>query len=397
MSAPVDKPRFNGAGPAMLASAGIGLAGLALTGVRAAGDVKTALYAYLMAFAYWLGLSLAALVLLLILHAAKARWTVALRRPVEVGAASVAIFPLLFIPIALGFRVLYPWAGSHEGLDEEMQHLLHHRAPYLNPTFFFVRAAIFFFVWIVVSQLLLRWSTKQDESGEPRLTERMWKLGAGALPAVAITLTFAAIDWLMTTSMNWYSSMWGVYYFAGSFIAVISLLVIALVRLDQTPALGGTIKPAHWLSLGKFMLAFTCFWAYIAFSQYMLSWITNQPHEATFLIPRQQTVWRFAGYALMVGHIGIPFLLLLSRDLKLKPRRLAAVGAWILLMHAIDLYWVVMPKIRPEQLVPDWSNVTAFVGVGGVAIAFALFLMRGRHALPIKDPFIEDSLGYSRT
>jgi hypothetical protein len=397
MSAPSDKPRFAGGGSMMLAAGALGLAGLALTGVKAAGNPKTALYAYLVAFAFWLGLSLAALVLLMILHAAKARWTVALRRPVEVGAASVAIFPLLFVPIALGFRILYPWAGHHEGLDEETLHLLHHRAPYLNPTFFFVRAAIYFFVWILVSQLLLRWSTRQDESGDPKLTERMWKLGPGALPAVAITLTFAAIDWLMTISMQWFSSMWGVYYFAGSFVAVLSLLVIALVSLDGTPALEGVIKPAHWLSLGKFMLAFTCFWAYIAFSQYMLSWITNLPHATAFLIPRQQTAWRYIGWALMAGHFGIPFILLLQRDLKFKPRRLAAIGAWILVMHAIDLHWVVMPQVRPEQPLPDWSNLTAFVGVGGVAIAFALFLMRGRRALPVKDPFLEESLGYKRT
>ena len=293
-------------------------------------------------------------------------------------------------------KQLFPWAGPTEGLSEEAIHLIHHRAPYLNPTFFLVRAAIYFLVWITFSRLFLSWSTRQDESGAPALTQKAWSLGAGGLPVVGITLTFAAIDWLMSLGTMWFSSMWGIYYFAGSFVGCLALLINILVFLDRSPALEGVLKTAHWLSLGKFLLAFTCFWAYIAFSQYMLVWVANLPDTIPWLLERQQHGWKWVGIGLILGHFAVPFAVLLSRAVKKNPVWLATVGLWILFIHYVDLYWVVMPQVRPGQPLLDWSNVTAWVGVGGAAVAFGIYLMRGRYALPVRDPFLDDSLTYSR-
>jgi hypothetical protein len=378
-------------------SLGVAVVGLALTAVRGHAAPRVALAAYLVAFTYWVGLGLGALALLMAFHAARARWMVALRRPLEAIAASITVFPLLFVPIALGVRTLFPWAGSTEGLDEASVRLIHHRAPYLNPTAFVVRAAIYFTVWIVFARLFLRWSTRQDTSGAPELTVKAWRLGAGGLPALGLTLTFAAIDWLMSLGVRWYSTIWGVYYFAGSFVGAIALLIVALFLLARTPALHDAVRPAHWLSLGKLLLAFTCFWAYIAFSQYMLTWIGNTPDTIPWLLLRQDHAWRFIGVTLIVGHFVLPLALLLSHRRKMEPRRLAPVAAWILVIHYLDLYWLVIPQVQPDSILPDWSNLTAFVGVGGAAIATGLFLLRGRHALPVRDPFLAESLGYSRT
>ncbi len=259
------------------ASVAVAVVGLALTAIRGHFAPRVALAAYLVAFTYWVGLGLGALALLMAFHAARARWMVAVRRPLEAIAASITVFPILFVPIALGVRALFPWAGSTEGLDEATARLIHHRAPYLNPTFFVVRAAIYFTVWIAFARLFLRWSTRQDTSGAPELTVKAWRLGAGGLPALGLTLTFAAIDWLMSLGVRWYSTIWGVYYFAGSVVGAIALLIVAVSLLARTPALHDAVRPAHWLSLGKLLLAFTCFWAYIAFSQYMLTWIGNTP------------------------------------------------------------------------------------------------------------------------
>jgi hypothetical protein len=376
---------------------GVAVLGLGLTAIRGVASARLALSAYLVAFSYWLGLALGALALLMAFHATKSRWMVVVRRPLEAMAGALMAFPLLFLPIALGMRTLFPWAGATAGLDEEALSLLHHRAPYLNPTFFLVRAAVYFAVWIGLSSLFFRWSVRQDATGAPDLTVKAWKLGAGGLPALGLTLTFAAVDWLMSLGVRWYSTIWGVYYFAGSFVGAIALLILATLALTRTPALRDAVRVPHWLNLGKLLLAFTCFWAYIAFSQYMLTWIGNLPDTIPWMLDRQDHAWRWIGGSLLVGHFVVPFLLLLSRPRKMDPLRLAPVAAWLLAVHYLDLYWLVMPQVQPGSIVPDWSNLTAFLGVGGAAVATALALLRGRHALPVRDPFLAESLAYART
>ena len=389
-------PVFSGGSRTLKIAVAIAVAGLGLTALRGTSDVRVALASHLLAFSYWVGLGLATLVLLLILLASKATWTVVLRRLIEVNAASLSAAPLLFLPIAFGLRHLYPWAGPTDGLSEETQALLHHRAPYLNTPFFLLRAAIYFAIWIGLSRLFLRWSTRQDESGDRALTVRSWKLGAASLPIAGLTLTFASIDWLMSLSNEWYSTIWGVYIFAGSFVGAIALVIVVAFALDQTPYLPNALKPAHWLSLGKFLLAFTCFWAYVAFSQYLLTWIGNLPDTMPWMLLRQNHAWRWIGGALIVGHFLIPFFLLLSRKWKLDPRRLVTVAIFILVLHYVDLYWLVMPQLRPASILPDWSNLTAFFGVGGVVVATFILILRGRHVLPVRDPFLAESLGYSK-
>ncbi len=375
---------------------GAGVVGLGLTAARGMFDARVALSAYLVAFTYWLGLGLGALALLMIFLAAKARWMIVIRRTMEAAAGSLVAFPVLFVPIAFGMRTLFPWAGSLEGLDEESVRLVHHRAPYLNPTFFLIRAAIYFIVWVTLSGLLFRWSTRQDETRAPELTARAWKLGAAGLPALGLTLTFASFDWLMSLGIQWYSTIWGVYFFAGSFLGAIALVILISARLDTTPALQGAMKGPHWLSLGKLLLAFTCFWAYIAFSQYMLGWIGNLPSTLPWMLARQNHAYRWLLGALALGHFALPFLLLLSRARKLDPARLRRVAGWLLALHYVDLYWLVMPGVRPGTLMPDVAHLTAFLGVGGVASAVFVMLLGGRHALPVGDPFLAESLGYAR-
>jgi hypothetical protein len=391
-----ERPIFEGGRALFLASAAVAVAGFVLTGLLGASDVKVALSAYLVAFSYWLGLALGALAWLMAFHAARARWMVVVRRPLEAMAGAIVVFPVLFLPIAIGMRALFPWAGPTSGLDDETVRLLHHRAPYLNPTFFLVRAAIYFAVWLVFARLLWRWSTRQDESGAPDLTVKAWKLGAGGLPALGLTITFAAVDWLMSLGVRWYSTIWGVYYFTGSFLGAVALLILATFALTRTPALAGAVRVAHWRSLGALLLAFTCFWAYIAFSQYMLVWIGNLPDTVPWMLLRQDHAWRWIGWALIAGHFVAPFLLLLSRPRKMDPRRLAPVAAWILAIHYVDLYWLVMPQVRPGSIVPSLCDLTAFAGVGGAAVAAGVALLRGRHALPVRDPFLAESLAYAR-
>ena len=367
-------------------------AGLGLTAILAALGARRALFGYQVAFTYWVGVAVAALILLMIFHAAGARWMTVVRRLLEVIPLATAVLAVLFVPVALGMRHLFPWADL-SGVTGEALHLWQHRRPWLNVPFFLVRAAIYFGLWIAVSHLLHRWSVRQDESGEPGLTVKQRRLGAGALPPVALAMTFAAFDWQMSLESSLASTIFGVYYFAGSFVSAVAVLILAVVAARGSGLLPGVTED-HLHSLGKFLLAFTAFWAYIALSQYLLIWIANLPEEAPWYLLRNATGWRSVGLFLVLFHFVVPFFLLLSRDLKRSPRGLAAMASWILVVHYVDVYWVVMPRLHPEGPRPALVDLSAWVGIGAAALAFALWRLRGRPPVPVRDPFLPDSLGY---
>lgn len=374
-------------GAALAAAAGLGL-----TAASAAVDLRRALFAYHVAFTYWVGIAVGALVLLMIFHAAGARWMVVVRRVLEAIPIATAPLLLLFVPVALGMRHLFPWVDPG-GLAAEAQRLWQHRRPWLNPPFFLLRAALYFGLWIAASHLLYRWSVRQDDSGSPELTLKQRRLGAGALPLVALAMTFAAFDWQMSLEASLASTIFGVYFFAGSFVAAVAALALAVVAARQLGVLPG-VNENHLHSLGKLLLAFTAFWAYIALSQYLLIWIADLPEEAPWYLLRNASGWRGVGLFLVFFHFVIPFFLLLSRRLKRRPRPLAFMAAWILVVHYVDVYWVIMPRLHPDAPRPGPVDLAAWIGVGAAALAFVLWRLRGRPPVPVGDPFLPDSLRY---
>ncbi len=366
-------------------------------GVRArnlAGDPRRAIHGYLVAFVYWLGIALGALLLLGSFHASSAKWPVVLRRFLEQLPVSIPLFVLLFLPLLAGMRHLFGWVdvGALEG---ELRRSAEHKHPYLNVPFFLVRAAIYFVVWIGVAHLLRAWSVRQDEQGGLALTRWQRRLGAGSLPFLALTMTFAAFDWMMSLDLRFYSTIFGVYWFAGSFLGAFCLVAVgaALTRDDPTQ-FGAHMNLEHFHSVGKFILSFVAFWGYIAFSQFMLIWIANVPEEVPWYVVRIRGGWLWVFAFLAIFHFLVPFFLLLSRPLKRDPRRLAWVAAWMLLAHWVDLYWVIMPKLSERGPRPTLWDLTAFVGVGAIAVAFTLWRMHGVAAVPLRDPYIAESLRY---
>jgi hypothetical protein len=372
-----------------------GAAGLALTLLGGLlGDPRRVLYAYLVAFVYWLGLALGALILLGAFHAASAKWPVVLRRFLEAIPAALPLFVLLLVPILAGMRHVFPWVDLG-ALHGELRHVVEHKRPYLNPTFFVVRAAVYFVVWIGVASLLRGWSVRQDEAGGHDLTRKQRALGAGALPFLALTMTFAAFDWMMSLDPRFFSTIFGVYWFAGSFLGAFCLLAIgAAATRDDPTQFGAHMNLEHFHSLGKFMLSFVAFWGYIAFSQFMLIWIANVPEEIPWYVVRIHGGWGWMGAFLAVFHFVVPFFLLLSRPLKRDPRRLARLALWLLLVHWVDLYWVIMPSFGEAGPSPVIWDLAAFVGVGGLSVAFMLWRMHGVAAVPLRDPYLADSLRY---
>jgi hypothetical protein len=270
-----------------------------------------------------------------------------------------------------------------------------HKVAYLNATGFGIRAFVYFVVWIVVAVLLRGWSVRQDSAGGLTLTLWQRRLGTGSIPFVAFAMTFAAFDWMMSMNPRFYSTIFGVYWFAGSFVSAFAVVIIAAAATRPDPTgFGHFLNADHFHALGKFLLAFTAFWGYVAFSQFMLIWIANIPEEVPWYILRIEGGWRWVAAFLALFHFLVPFFLLLQRAVTRNPRRLAWVGAWILLVHWVDLYWLVMPHLFPDGPRPSLLDLTAFVGVGGVAVAWTVLRMRGVAAVPVQDPYLEDSLRY---
>jgi hypothetical protein len=376
-------------------SGAAGLAGLLVTLAGGLlGDPRRALFAYLVAFAYWIGIAIGALLLLGALHASNARWSVVARRFIETVPSVIPIFIVLFVPIVLGMRHLYTWFDPH-ALTGELAKVVAHRRGWLNGTGFVLRAGIYFVVWIVVAVLLRGWSVRQDSAGGVTLSLWQRRLGTGSIPFVAFAMSFAAFDWMMSLDPRFYSTIYGVYWFAGSFVSAIAVVLVAAAATQADPAgFGHFLNVDHFHALGKLLLAFVAFWGYVAFSQFMLIWIANIPEEVPWYILRINGGWKWVGAFLAVFHFLVPFFTLLQKAVTRNPRRLAWVAAWILLVHWIDLYWVVMPNVSPGGPRPSILDLAAFVGVGGVAVAWTVLRMRGVAAVPVRDPYLEDSLRY---
>ena len=385
---------FRGGGRWLTVGGLIGLVLLIVSLVGIVVDPKEAYYSYLVAFSYWGGIAVASVMLLMIFHATHARWMTVLRRPVEAMASSVWIFLLLFIPVILGMKEIYSWVDPSPDMGKEALKLLAHKAPWLNHTLFIVRAFGYLLIAGVFAWRLTSWSQRQDKEGGADLLGRSRRLSSGGLPFVALAITFAAFDWLMSLNPLWFSTIFGVYFFAGSFVSALSILAIVTHYGGVRNVFGGGLNIEHTHNIGKLMLAFVCFWTYVAFSQLLLIWIAGLPEEIPFYITRFKEGWAWIGVVLIFGNFFIPFGLLLSRPRKRNPRRLARVAVWILLVHYMDIYWLAMPTLHPDKPSFHWTSITAFFGVGLIAVAFGVSRLRGKLPVPVKDPYLAESLRY---
>jgi hypothetical protein len=396
----VDIQRFKGGGGAIGKALAVGVIGMVgvLAAMLVSADRKPVLFAYLIGFAFWAGIAMGSLILLMIWHAFRAKWPVVVRRPLEAMASTVPLFLVLAIPLLIpsNLELLYSWVNpaaagifTHHELG-----ILERKASYLNTGFFIARTVFYFVIAAVIASRLFRLSVRQDETGEAALTQKQRNLGTGALPLMALVITFAAFDWLMSLNPIWFSTIFGVYYFSGSFWSTLAILIITSSLATGRDLFGRYVSPEHLQNLGKLLFAFTCFWAYIGFSQMMLIWMANLPEEIPFFIVRMKGPWATWGVALILGHFVIPFAILLSRDIKRKPRALSLVAVWVLLMHLVDLIWLVLPTLDPNQITLHWSLLFALLGPGGLGIAYAIWKIRGHYTVPVRDPFLEASLRY---
>ena len=348
-------------------------------------------FSYLLNFAFFLSLSLGALFFVAVQHLSRASWSVIVRRLAEILAVNLPLLALLALPILLNLTKIYPWAaGESHGHDE----LLIHKQSYLNPVFFILRWAGYFIVWCVYALYYWRRSLLQDKTGNPQLTIHMETRSGPALVLFALTVTLASFDLLMSLDFTWFSTIFGVYFFAGGVVGFYALMTLLTLWLQRIGRLAKIVTIEHYHDYGKLMFAFVFFWAYIAFSQYMLIWYSNISEETAWMLKRQQNGWGWMGVVLIFGHFLLPFAGLISRYAKRNRHLLAIWAVWIFVMHWMDMYWVVMPELGLNRVPFHWLDITCFLGIGGIYIAGLARTAGNRPLVPIQDPRLEDSLRF---
>lgn len=375
----------------------VGAFGVLLSLVGLVFQPRLALSAWLVAFSWAVSIALGALIFLMCGYAAGAGWPVAVRRFTEAVTSTLPVLALALVPVLLGAEELYLWIHPPAHLGEEARRLLEHKAPYLNLPFFAARGVVYVVLWASIAWALQRWSFRGDRlrepaSGPPHRKERA--LSAAMLPPVGLTLTFASFDWLMSLQPEWFSTAFGLYYFAGGFVASLGLVAALAHAAQRSGLVEDKLTAFHFHALGRLLFAFSVFWAYIAFFQALLIQLANKPEEVTFFIARIHGGWGVAVWLLIFGRFLLPFFVLLPRSVKLRPPVVAGVGVFIVATHYLDIYWLVAPTVDGHGALPTWHDLAALAGVGGTSVAFAAWSLRGRPLLPVNDPLLDQALAY---
>jgi hypothetical protein len=370
---------------------GIALAGAVAVGL---GDTAKLQRAYLVAFMYVLSIALGALWFVTIQHLTNAKWSVVVRRVAEILASNMWVVGLLslgvVVPMLAGSTDLYAWL-DHARVEQD--HILHHKAAYLNVTFFTVRMVLYFGFWIWLGRRFFTMSVRQDKDGGSELSAAMQRTSAPAMIAFALTLTFCSIDLVMSLDATWFSTMFGVYYFAGCVLAGYSTLALALMWVQSTGRLTASVNQEHYHDIGKMMFAFTIFWAYIGFSQFLLIWYADIPEETHWYHWRFEGSWKVVSALLLGAHFVVPFFGLMSRHVKRNKKSLAFWAVWILAIHYLDLFWLIYPNGGGE--VPlGLVDILCWVGVVSVFVGVSARRARGVNLIPTGDPRLADSLAF---
>ena len=369
-----------------------GIAGLAASAVGLLTDAHTFWASYLVAFAYWLTIALGGLFFTMLHQVTGAVWSTVARRAGEALSMTLPLLFVLFIPLLFGMNHLYHWSHSEEVLTDE---LLKWKSPFLNSGFFIVRAVMYFAIWTGLAWLLNRESLAQDADGSITHTLRLRKISAPGMFLFAFSITFAAFDWLMSLEPHWYSTIFGVYVFTGSFLSSLAFMTVFFGWLRSKNVLTGEVTIDHFHDFGRMLFAFTVFWAYIGGSQYYLIWYANIPEETVWYLARWDGSWKFVSIALIALHFGVPFFVLAFYKSKRTLKVLLSIASLILIMHFVDMFWVVMPTFSPHGSVHfSWMHITAMVGIGGMVKWLFLKRFSTNPAVPFNDPKFKDSVAH---
>ncbi|HZW38671.1 MAG TPA: quinol:cytochrome C oxidoreductase [Ignavibacteriaceae bacterium] len=367
------------------------LAGLALGVIGFLTDYVRALHNYLVMFMFLISIGVGSLFLITLEYIAGADWSVPFRRIIEFLASVIPVLFILVVPLIINMHDLFHWTHLEAVEHDE---ILKGKAPYLNSTFFIIRAFVFIAIWFLFYLLITRNSLKQDKNFDQGLTKRNIKLSAIFIPIFAISLTFSAIDWMMSLEPHWFSTIYGVYFFSGTVIAALAAATLVTVLLMENGYLPSIISYDHLYSFGALMFVFVNFWAYIAFSQYMLIWYADLPEETSWFVHRWTGGWEYLSIFLILVQFVVPYALLLSQPAKMDPRRLKIAAIWLLFAHFVDLYWLIIPSLSPKGYTFSWTDFVFPLMLTGLMILLFVFNFKRNNILAVGDPKLERGLNF---
>ncbi len=361
----------------------VGVIGAAACVVGVVANANQFFHSYLMAFMFWLGITLGSLAVAMMQYLTGGVWAFVMRRPLEAASRVLPLIAVLFIPILFGLHVLYPWSvPAIASTDENIRA----KSLYLNVPFFVIRAVVYFLVWMLLAWFINRWSAENDRTGDLAPLGRAQRLSGPGLVIYAFTITFASIDWVMSLEPHWFSTIFGMIFMAGQGLSALAFATFVIIMLSHAEPLGMFLRVTTMRDVGNMVLAFVMLWAYTSFSQLLLIWAGNLPEEIPWYIHRLGPGWQWIGLVLAVFHFFVPLFLLLMRRTKRMLTALRTVVLLLLFMRLVDLFWMVAPETNRGQFGVSWQDVATTVATGGFFVAVFTWQLARRPLLPLHDP-----------
>ncbi len=348
---------------------------------------------WMIGFLFTFALGLGSLACLMLQYMSGGAWGMVIRRQLEAGSRTIPFVTLLFIPLLFGIHNLYEWADAAKVASDPV---IREKSGYLNVQWWITRAAIVFIIWNVYSFVLNRLSAEEERTGSALASKRMMGWSGIGLVIYVFSLTSAGTDWVMSMNVHWFSTIYGLILLGGQGLTVISLALITTTLLMKQQPLAGVITKRHLHDLGKLLFMFTLFWTYVSFSQLVIIWSGNLPEEITWYIDRMNGGWEYVGAILLFLQWMLPFLILLSQNIKRNPKTIRVMAIWVLTVRVADTIWLVEPNYHSQHLFISWSDFTALIGLVGLWTAVYLWQLKQRALIPINAPDLGKALIHGR-
>lgn len=352
-------------------------------------DRRQFFQSYLFAYSFWAGISVGSLALLMLQHLTGGGWGLVIRRVLEAATRTLPLILVLFVPIVFGAHQIYSWTDAHKLAEHPV---LQEKAKYLNLSFFTVRAAIYFAIWLALAYFLNRWSLLQDRTADRQFTKRMQLLSGPGMVLFVFTVTFASIDWFMSLDPEWSSTIYGFVFVAAWSLSALAFTIAVMAALSKYEPMKDIVAQLHFHDLGKLLLTLVMLWSYFAFSQFLIIWSANLPEEIRWYLPRTRGSWGAIALIVIILHFAFPFLFLLSRSFKRNAGKLVIVAVLILVMRLVDLFWMIAPNFTGEHFHVSWMDLVGPVAMGGLWLGAFARALTSRPLIPINDPLYETVL-----
>jgi len=347
-------------------------------------------HAYLVGFIFWIGITIGSMALLMLQHLTGGAWGLIIRRVLEAATRTLPLMLILFLPILLRLNLIYPWTNRAE--MDQVPALREKAAHYLNPAFFTARALVYFAIWLLMMWLLNAWSLEHDRAANRRVLKRLQMMSGPGLGLLIITITFAAIDWVMSLDPAWSSTIFGLIFVASWSLSALAFGILVMSWLARREPMNAVVRTSHFHDWGNLLMALVMLWMYFAFSQYLIIWSGNLPEETVWYVARKHGGWGVIALGIVILQFAFPFLTLLSRAAKKSPQKLGMLALLILIMRVVDVIWLIEPSFNRERFHLSWMDLAAPIAIGGLWIATFAWQLQKRSLVPVNDPQLEQAL-----